>query len=385
MRLLAIVMSNGATSLVSLMITVVIGRQDGPSQLGVFGVSFAVLALAQLFAREVGLNRALSNPVDLPQRQIAYSRSFVVALIVSIPMIVIGLILANPIVSITGCVVPGYISFTFLRLLTMTEGAVSRGLIADATLVGGVAIASLSTVLFDITSIAVLVTWALLLPVSCTLLHKKLGLRLKLSWHPSSAYYSGISFAIQSLVGAGSVHTSTFILASFFGSVLVGAVRGASTLMGPVNLITSSINTLSIRELAIAGQDKRKKTMLVWFVISTGIAVASASIAWLIATYFGLWILGESWSVVEPLVPWVALDAALVATAVAARAAHRVDRRSDAAWRVNIVSGAARLLLLPLGGWWAGATGVAMASALTSCISGTSWWLSYVAYRWRAQ
>lgn len=381
MRLFAIIMSNGATSLVSLMITVVIARQDGPSQLGVFGVSFAVLLLAQLFAREVGINRALSDPGDPFQRQVAYSRSLLVGLAVGIPLVLVGLALLDPIVILTGLAVPGYTAFTFLRLLTVTDGRVGRGLFADSVLVSCVALASLSVVVFDISSLVVLTIWALLLPISGALLQRKIGLRLKANWYSSSSTYSGISFGFQSLFGSGSVHISTFILASLFGSVLVGAVRGASTLMGPVNLVTSSINTLSIRELATESEAQRRRTMLLWFVISTGICGVGAFLTWLISVLFGSWILGESWPVVEPLVAWVALDAAIVATAVAARAAHRVDKRGAAAWRVSIISGGARLLFLPLGGWWAGATGVAIALAVTSLLSGTLWWLSYVMYR----
>lgn len=146
-------------------------------------------------------------------------------------------------------------------------------------------------------------------------------------------------------------------------------------------MVTTSVGTLAIRELATAEQVQRRKTMLIWFGIPTGIVAAGACATWLVMTYFGSLILGESWPVAEPLVPWVALDAALFATAVAARAAHRVDERGTAAWKVSIISGVVRLLLLPLGGFWAGAIGVAMASALTSLISAGLWWLSYMMYR----
>src|SRR5699024_7648060 len=125
--------------------------------------------------------------------------------------------------------------------------------------VSSVALASLSVVVFDISSLVVLTIWALLLPISGALLQRKIGLRLKANWYSSSSTYSGISFGFQSLFGSGSVHISTFILASLFGSVLVGAVRGASTLMGPVNLVTSSINTLSIRELATESEAQRRR------------------------------------------------------------------------------------------------------------------------------
>ena len=121
--------------------------------------------------------------------------------------------------------------------------------------------------------------------------------------------------------------------------------------------------------------------MLRWFAIAAGIAVTGASLTWLLAHNFGSVLLGASWDVVEPLVPWIALDAVLVACLVAAKAAHRVDNRGAAAWKVNVLSGVTRLILLPIGGVWAGAVGVAMASALTTLIMGIAWWSSYTAYR----
>lgn len=385
MRLLAIVLSNGATSIVSLLITILIGRQDGPSQLGVFGVVFAVVLITQLFVQEIGLNRALSNPSDPVQRQVAYSRSFVVALVVSVVVIVTGCILMDPLVIFTGVAIPGYIAFTFLRLLTMTDGQMSKGFLADGLLVSAVAIASIGAIVFDQSALGVVITWSLVLPISATFLQKQLGLELNLRWYANRQEYTGISFGVQNLFGSGSTHISTFILASLFGSVLVGAIRGAGTLLGPINLVTNSVNTIAIRQLAAAGPEHRRRTIFRWFTFSTGIAAVGALLTWLLAAYFGAWILGQSWAVVEPLVPWIALDATLVAVAVSAQAAHRVDRQSASAWKVSVVSGIARLVFLPIGGWWAGATGVAIAAAATTLITSCAWWISYSSYRRKSQ
>lgn len=381
MRLLAIVLSNGATSIVSLLITVLIGRQDGPSQLGVFGVAFAVLLIAQLFAQEVGVNRALSNPSDIYQRQVAYSRSLVVALVFGLLVFATGLMLMNLIVIFTGVAIPGYIAFTFLRLLTMSEGAMSRGFVADGVLVSAVALAGIAAIVLQASSLSIVITWALTLPISAVLLQKHLGLHAKPGWFAHRREYTGMSFGFQNLFGSGSAHISTFILASLFGSVLVGAIRGAATLLGPINLVTNSVNTISIRQLAAAGPDKRRRTIALWFTFATAIASVGALLTWLFAAYFGELILGASWSVVEPLVPWIALDAALVAIAVAAQAAHRVDKQSGSAWKVNVTSGVVRLVLLPLGGWLAGAIGVAIATAITTLLTSCAWWISYSAYR----
>lgn len=381
MRLLAIVLSNGATSIVSLLITVLIGRQDGPSQLGVFGVAFALLLIAQLFAQEVGVNRALSNPSDQSQRQVAYSRSLVVALLIGVPVAATGLIIMNPIVIFTGVAIPGYVAFTLLRLLTMSEGAMSRGFVADGILVSAVAVASIAAIVLQTSSLSVVITWSLVLPISAALLQKHLGLRVQARWFGRRGEYTGISFGFQNLFGSGSAHISTFVLASLFGSVLVGAIRGAATLLGPINLVTNSVNTIAIRQLAAAGPEQRRRTISLWFTFSTAIASVGALLTWLLAAYFGELILGASWPVVGPLVPWIALDAALVAVAVAVQAAHRVDKRSGSAWKVSVASGIARLVLLPIGGWLAGATGVAIAAAITTLLTSCAWWISYSAYR----
>src|SRR5690625_1178414 len=203
-RLIAIVLSNGATSLVSLMITILVGRQDGPSQLGIFGVAFAAILITQLFVQEIGLNRALSNPADPAERQVAYSRSLTVALLVGGIMLIGGLIMVNPLVIATGVALPGYIAFTFLRLLTMTEGQMSRGFLADGLLVSAVAMVSAYCVINDISALPVVITWAAVLPVSIAFLQKRLGVKAKVRWTSNSQHYSGMSFGIQNLVGSGS-------------------------------------------------------------------------------------------------------------------------------------------------------------------------------------
>lgn len=383
MRLLALVVSNGATSLVSLLITVVIARQDGPGDLGVFGVCFAMLSLVQIFAQEIGINRALTDPKNKRQRQVAYSRSLTVAMIVAVLMILVGLILWNPIVIITGFVVPSYIAFTFLRLLTMTDGKMRWGILADALMVVSVAISSVVTIFLGASSLIVLTTWAVILPVSSLILQRKMGLRVQFGWHAGDTHYSGVSFGIQNLVGFGTVHVSTFILAGIFGSTLVGAIRGASTLLGPVNLVTTSMNTMAIRQLGVSGASKRKQAVWTWFVLSTGIAAAGGLMTWFFVMNYGAWLLGESWSVVEALVLWKCVDAVLVALGVTPRAAHRVDQRDAVAWKVSIVAGVVRLILLPLGGWWAGAVGVVIAEVITTLLTSCLWWISYALYRSR--
>ena len=381
MRLLAMMMSNGAASIVGLFLTIVIGRQDGPSQLGIFGVAFAVILMTQLFAEEIGINRALSNPTDPDERQIAYSRALLVAFLVGTVLAGVGIVLLTPIVIAAGAALPGYVAFTFLRLLTMTDGQVTRGFLADGLLVGTVATTSVTCIALNTAAYPVVIAWALVLPISALILQTRLGLKPRPRWASRSRRYTGLSFGIQNLFGAGSVHIATFMLASLFGSVLVGAIRGAATLLGPVNLVTTSINTITIRQLAVAAPDARRKVMAFWFALSTGIAAIGATLTWLIAHQFGRLLLGETWDVVEPLLPWIALDAVFVACLVAAKAAHRVDGRGAAAWKVNVLSGATRLIMLPIGGVLAGAVGVAIASALTTLVMATAWWISYNAYR----
>lgn len=381
MRLIAMVLSNGAASIVGLLLTIVIGRQDGPSQLGVFGVCFAAILMTQLFVEEIGINRALSNPSDRDERQVAYSRTLLVALLVGALLTSVGVVLLNPIVIATGAALPGYVAYTFLRLLTMTDGQMTRGFWSDGLLVGAVVGTSIYCIVLNTAAFPVVIAWALVLPVSALLLQKRLGLQPRVRWASGGRRYTGVTFGIQNLFGAGSVHIVTFLLASLFGSILVGAIRGAATLLGPVNLVTTSINTITIRQLAVTNSDARTKVMFRWFAIAAGIALMGASVTWLLAHNFGSVLLGASWDVVEPLVPWIALDAVLVACLVAAKAAHRVDNRGAAAWKVNVLSGLTRVILLPIGGMLAGAIGVAIASALTTLVMTIAWWTSYRIYR----
>lgn len=381
-RFAGLLASNAATSIVAMLMTIVIGRQGGPALLGVFSVCFAAMAFVDLFAREIGVNRALLNTGDATIRQHAFSRALLVSTGVALLTIGAGLLFREPLILAMGPVIPGYIAYNYLRLWVVSGGEIRRGLTADVIQLSLVLIGSAATIFWGAPVVLLVLSWAMALWLSSTLLARQVHLRFIPRWPASEQGVStGTHFGVQVSIGSGSVHVMTFILAAVTHTAVLGALRGASTVFGPINLISTSVSTLAIRQIAEGKEEDRGKHMLYWFAVPTGLAIVLVAGMLFLSVFFGEVVLGRSWSVVQPLLIWAGLDVIVVATMSAVHAVHRVDGRARELMRVSILGAVVRLTVVPALAWSMGAHGAIIAILLVSILVSAGTWMSYWGYR----
>lgn len=382
MRFAGLIASNAASSIVAMLMTIVIGRQGGPALLGVFSVCFAAMAFVDLFAREIGVNRALLRASDATMRQHAFSRALLVALSVGLVVLVAGLIVREPMVLWMSPVIPGYVCYNYLRLWAVSDGQIRKGLTADVVQLTLVFAGSAAAILWQVPVAVVVLCWAVGLWLSATILAFQVRLRFIPRWPASEqGVATGTHFGVQVLIGSGSVHVMTFILAAVTHTAVLGAIRGASTVFGPINLISTSVSTLAIRQIADGRAEDRNKHMLYWFAVPTALAIVLVTAMLVLSVFFGELILGRSWEAVQPLLLWAGLDVIVVATMSAVHAVHRVDGRARELMRISLIGAVVRLTVVPALAWSMGAQGAIIAILLVSILVSLGTWMSYWGYR----
>lgn len=369
-------LSNGVTSFVNLFVTVIVGRQEGVYELGIFGIGMACIGLAQLVCREVGINVAWANKYKSAETDVTFIRSSTTAIVIASVLAIISLIISSSILAMLCIVLVGYILYDYVRLWEISQGRPRAVLVSDSVLWLVVTSSGIIVLVFDFSSVWLVITWACVYP--CLLWALLRRRKYKFTFH-GLWEKDGWSFGAQALLGSGSVHISTFLLALVVSPVLVGEVRAATTIFGLVNIVSVTMQSVIIH--SISGMSDRRSVLLRWVGMSLMIQGILAILTVAFGIYFGPWMFGGSWANSGSLLPWLALDTILVAIGVAAVAAHKVDRIAINATWIAITAGVLRMAFVPAMGLFGGSVGVVIALCCVSAMATILWWLSYNAYR----
>lgn len=368
--------SNATTSLVNLFVTVIVGRQEGVFSLGLFGVGIAVLGLTQLVGRETGINVAWANKSKNSDPSGAFTRTGITAAAGSCLLLLAAVILNSVIVGLVGIVLVGFCVYDFVRLWEISRGSTSKILVADMILGSTIGLVGAGVLWLDLSSIWLLGTWAFLYPILIFVLTSKWERKINVTalWD-----HDGWSFGLQALIGSGSVHISTLLLAAIVSPILVGELRAATTVFGLVNIVTITMQSIVINLLAGV---KERKALLLRLVrtllVVQGILAAMTLMGGL---FLGPVLFGSSWRNSSQLLPWLALDSLLVAGGTFAIAAHKVDRVAKNASWIALIGGVLRVGLIPAVGLIGETVWVIIALCFVSMVNTGMWWLSYSLYR----
>lgn len=377
-KFLPTLISNATTSLVNLFVTVVVGRQEGIFNLGLFGVGIAVLGLTQLVGRETGINVAWANKLKSSDPSVTFTRTGITAAAGSCLLLLAAVILNSAMLGLIGVVLVGFCMYDFVRLWEISRGFTAKVLVMDLTLGTAIALVGFAVLWFNLSSIWLLGTWALLYPILIFVLTNKWERKLNMSglWDRD-----GWSFGLQALIGSGSVHVSTLLLAALVSPILVGELRAATTVFGLVNIVTITMQSVVINLLAGVNERKGLLLRLMWTVLAVQGVLATATLMG--GVFLGPVVFGSSWGNSSQLLPWLAVDAMLVAGGTIAIAAHKVDRIAKNASLIALISGVLRVGLIPAMGLIGESLWVVIALCCVSMISMGMWWLSYSIYRRR--
>ena len=118
----------------------------------------------------------------------------------------------------------------------------------------------------------------------------------------------GSSVTIGAVAVAGASLVIATATAHFLSTASAGSLRGASTAMGPLNVLVAFI-TLNLTPALL----RRKRSQDLGFCVRVALLAAAAAIAWsavllLLPDAVGRAVLGESWPGVRSLLPWTCAE-----------------------------------------------------------------------------
>lgn len=382
-------LSTGAlSSLGNFSVSLALARQLSLGEYGIFALAFALYALSIGAVRSGLVEPALAVGARGAGPLTAMPRASLAGLAAAVLLAIAGAIASSPYLVIIGLGVHGAVIYEFLRVVDLAVDDPRAAQLREITwLVPSVASGAL-TFFGVLPAPAAVAVWI----GTCSSIAYVSALRRGISLRPG-VQADGIplrvcgGFAADYLIGSGSAQVTTALLTGFGGSQIVGALRAAGTLLGPVNVLMGTARTLVIPYLARAKfeQGGISRSALTLTIASLSVGAPFLVALALMPDAIGTWLLGANWDAATVVLPWLLIEATFSIVATAALAGHRVylaARRTVilrsflAATRIGVVVTAAAL---------AGAEAAAIAMAAVALLSASVWWASLLIKDRRAQ
>ncbi|WP_240929393.1 hypothetical protein [Streptomyces coryli] len=191
----------------------------------------------------------------------------------------------------------------------------------------------------------------------------------------------GRRFVVEFAVGNGSSQIAVLGLGLVASQLAVGALRGATTLFGPMNVLYNSATGFGPPLLGRVGGVRRKvRTGAVLAVVLAGVAGAWATTLALLPDRLGREILGDTWATASALLPATGTQYAAIALGTSALLTLRV-LRPKATMPIQIVFSLLAVAAM-LGGYaLGGVKGAAWGLAAGSAMKAAALWLRITAVR----
>ncbi|WP_103884149.1 MATE family efflux transporter [Actinacidiphila yanglinensis] len=191
----------------------------------------------------------------------------------------------------------------------------------------------------------------------------------------------GQRFVVEFGVGNATSQLAVVGLGLFAAPLAVGALRGATTLFGPMNVLFNSATAFGPPLLnRVRGTDRKVRATAALAVMLAGVAVAWTAVLMLLPPHAGRALLGDTWAASSALLPASGSQYACIALGTSALLTLRV-LRPRATLPIQVVFSLASVLFM-LGGYRLdGVLGAAWGLALGSALKAVALWLRIGAER----
>lgn len=353
-------------------------------EFGDYAVSMAVVALVVGFAHAGLAEPMLSVPEPHLTLRIGIHRASTIGLIAVALVLPIALLIKAPFLVFSAVALHGLVLYDLVRTFNTAVGRPALGAWQEFSWLSVGAVSSLLT-LFEIISpilgFAVYIVAGALIGYSVAFMAHTNPMP---GW-PSSPVGTGTSLAFGTdyLVGSGSSQVLTAALGAIGQVSVVGALRAAGTLMGPITLALGMSRTLLIPYLA---KSKRAAKAQHDSAVQISILMGLLSLPLLVFIAFlpeqiGSLVLGQNWSSAQSLMPFLALEAFFIVITAAPFAGHRAHLAARRSLIVRLALSGLRLVFVFFAAIIFGAPAAAAAMALVALVGSIVWWSSYIRLR----
>ena len=320
------------SSLSNVLAVVLVARSLSPEEFGRFSVSYGVAVFALGVSRNFFGTRISLSPDNDAAR--ASSRAASGALTLLAPVLVVAVLGASAVLAAgapasilvpVAVATPAMLVQDVLRFGSIAGGRPAVAVASDGVWAGILATPLLMGLVLD----PVVAVWLWAAAAYAALTVALLGLR----WWPQlragvlelrtrHAVGESVTVGAIAIMGAGlAVQT---IALNVVGPAAAGFLRGASTLMGPVNVL---FNFIPIAVTPVLVRDDRSRLLKACVKVSAALALVVlvwASILLLLPDTWGTALLGESWDGVRSILPFTSVEYLLIALGPGANLGLRV-------------------------------------------------------------
>lgn len=372
--------SSAATSAAGFTLTVTQAHTVSLSSFGAFAVASAFYGLVLGSVRSCIAQPILALATVRAESKVAVERAAFVGILVGVALLAVSIVADLPYLLVLSITLPGLMVYDTIRTLRVAVLAPWAALAQDAVwavvTIAGCAL-SLAGLTDGFWSFVVWAAGGSVIGFFVALLGRY---RVRPGWGRSDVPTStSLAFGADYVVGSGSTLVTTNLLAAFAGSSVVAAIRGAGTLLGPVNLFIGILPTLLIPSLR-QWHDPALKPVRAGLRLNGLIMLVATPLLLMIAffpTSWGQLLLASIWPFAAPLLPFLALDTAAALAATVPMSGHRSLLAGRASLRLRIFLAVVRTSCVVAAGVTHGAVAAAATIAATSVVATVAWWVSY--------
>lgn len=376
------IITNAISSVGNFVLSIALARAIGISELGEFGIAFA------LYVFFAGLSRALVCEPLLAARpegtdfSAGSSRVSLIGTLAGIIVTIVGFAFSLPYITVVGIALHGLLIFDYSKSMNLAIFNKNLALTQEAlwtvvsVIVGGL------IHLGSITGLQGFLLWALSGATIgyASLLYQSLAVKPKWNQKQTETRNS-LAFGGDYIIGSGSSQVSFNLVGLVAGLSAVGSLRAGGTLLGPVSIVVGSARTLAIPYLSRGLVYGRRATAARALASTAIIGVFSLPVLAFVAylpTELGQMLLGDNWLHAEPVLPYLALEMASIALATVPFAGFRALQAGKITVIIRGILAVFRVTTVVVAAISGGLIAAAIAMALTSCVGTLVWWLGYI-------
>lgn len=379
-RLIFAVGGNGMVSLASLALSITVARASSVPVFAAFSLAMVAYLFGSGLIRSALTDSALSRPADRDTFDRSFRRASLVALAGAAVVVVWGLVTANTFLVVLGVAFHGLIVFDFLRTFDSAAGAAGRAMVATTAWSVLTIAAAVLSIAGHLDAGVVFVVWAASGALAGYVLMAVARTPVLPGWsrHRADTRVSGL-FALDYAVGSGGALFTTGLLGLVSDGRVLGAVRGAGTLLGPLNLIATTVRSLLLPFLSRRDDVQGRQIRAALRVALLQVAVLAP---FLVALQFlpdawGEQLLGDTWQLASLALLPLSLEAVFALIGAVANSGHRVAFAGGRSLALRLAVGIPRpFVVLACAQVW-GIPGATWSMAAISALNAVVWWASY--------
>lgn len=380
--------SNGMVSLASFILSISIARVSSIEVFAQFSFAMVTYLFLTGLNKAALTNTALSRPDDRNAYGRSLKRSSLVSLIAAALIFVSAFISANSFLLVLALTLPGLVILDAVRIYNSAAENPRLSLVLSIIWSSATVAVGVTSLFYPLYPVSVFVIWALIGCICGYIGAFASKTSVLPVWKKERSESSAaVVFSADYLVGSGGAQVTTGLLGALADTAILGAIRGAGTLLGPVNLVSTTARSLLLPFLSRSSNSEngRFRSAVAATVVQASVLTPLLVVLQFIPAWLGEQLLGQTWEIAALAILPMSIDALFSLIMSPAIAGHRVAFAGTRTLLLRLAIGIPRPFIVLYSAHLWGITGAAWAMALIAFVGSMVWWISFFDLSRRAE